>query len=188
MQRFRLTPPESAGEETQQLYRDFMRQTGSVRVPIYIQSLGHDPRLLRAYWERTKGCLLGGTLPMLLKELVVFTVSRVNGAAYCSACHAHAVLRLDETLSYADLDRMVYEGDTAFLPPAHAAAIRFAQDLATNANQVEDQAFQALLDAGFSDAEVHELLGVVDLAMMFNTYTSAVQLPIDPEYQAEIAA
>lgn len=185
MQRYQLTPPETAGAETREIYLDFMRRTGSDRIPVYVQSLGHSPQLLRAYWEKTKGCLLEGQLPLLLKEMVVFVVSRTNGAAYCTACHAHAVLQLDRTITYRDLDRMVAGGGD-FLPAAHQAAIRFAQRMAQDANAVDDAEFQALQDAGFSQDEVMELLGVIDLAIMFNTYTSGVRLPIDPEYLADV--
>ena len=49
---------------------------------------------------------------------------------------------------------------------------------------VTDEDFEALQAAGFSDSEIKELLGVIDLAMMFNCYTSGMRLPLDPQYKA----
>jgi alkylhydroperoxidase family enzyme len=56
--------------------------------------------------------------------------------------------------------------------------------MANDANAITDEDFDALSQAGFSPNEIKELLGVIDLAMMFNCYTSALRLPIDPQYKA----
>jgi AhpD family alkylhydroperoxidase len=99
MQRYALMDYASAPPEVRAIYDDYLQSTGSTSVPLWVQSLGHNPHLLRGYWERTKGSLVHGTLPGVLKEMVIFVVSVVNGSRYCSACHAHAVLTMDRTSS-----------------------------------------------------------------------------------------
>lgn len=188
MQRYSLTPYRDAAPATRAVYDEFLRLSGAAEPPIWMTSLGHNPTLMRAYWEKTRGCLIEGEVPYVLKEMIVFVVSRENGAQYCSACHAHAVLQLDPTLTYADLVTILDPHGRVPLPPAHRAAVDFAARMARDANAVSDADFERLYDAGYSEAEVRELLGVIDLAMMFNCYTSALQLPLDPQYKAMLAS
>lgn len=185
MKRYELVPYERASDAVRALYDDYLRTTGEATVPLWVQSLGTNPDLLRAYWERAKGSLARGSLPALLKEMVIFVVSVENGSRYCSACHAHAVLRMDATLKFEDLKALVDpQAGLPGMPPAFRAALALAQRIARNANGVPDADFDLLHQAGYSEDEVRELLSVIDLAVMFNAYTSALQLPLDPDYRA----
>lgn len=184
MQRYVLTNYEQASPGTREVYDEFLRLSGAAEPPIWMTSLGHNPTLVRAYWEKTRGCLLEGDLPVVLKEMAVFVVSRVNGAEYCSACHAHSALQLDPTLTYHDLVSVLDPSSTVPLPHSHRLALEFADKMAHDANAVSDNDFEKLQNAGFSESEIKELLSVIDLAMMFNCYTSGTRLPLDPQYKA----
>lgn len=184
MKRYELVNYEAADSATRAIYDEFLRCTGAPGVPNWVQSLGASPDLLAAYWHRTKGSLLRGTLPMILKEMVIFVVSVENGSRYCSACHAHAVLSLDATLKFDQLMALTVPGDNSVgLPPSYRAALDFAIEIARNPNEVSDESFQRLEEADFSDPEIRELISLVNLAVMFNSYTSASRLPLDPEYR-----
>lgn len=184
MKRFELVDYEEATPGVRGVYDDFLRSTGSTFVPIWVQSLGADEHLLRAYWERTKGSLVYGKLPAVLKEMVVFAVSVHNGARYCSAAHAHTLLSLDPTLSYDHLLRIVDpEAERADLPGAYRVAIDFAVLSAKNPDAITDAHYEALQEADFTDEEVRELQSVIDLAQMFNSYSRSLQLPLDPEFR-----
>jgi alkylhydroperoxidase family enzyme len=184
MQRYSLIAYTEAPTDVRAIYDDFLRGTGSSSVPIWVQSLGATPHLLHAYWQRTKGSLLLGSIPGILKEMVIFVVSVVNNSRYCSACHAHAVLSMDRTLKFEDLDALLDSSDRRLqLPRSHRVALDFAMAAARDANAIDDAHFQALQDADFSDGEIRELLSVIDLAKMFNAYTSAMRLPLDPDYR-----
>ncbi|HRC07287.1 MAG TPA: carboxymuconolactone decarboxylase family protein [Miltoncostaeales bacterium] len=184
MKRYELVGYDEASPATRLIYDDYLRSTGSIEVPYWLQSLGATPDLLSAYWERTKGSLLHGSLPMILKEMVIFVVSVENGSRYCSACHAHAVLSLDPSLKFDQLMSLTVPGDaSAGLPPSYRAALDFAVAAAQNANGLDDAAFERLHEADFSDEEVLELLSLVNLAVMFNSYTSTARLPLDPDYR-----
>lgn len=80
MQRYTLVSYDDASDEAREVYDDYLRTTGSTEVPIWVQSLGHSAALARAYWERAKGTLFSGHLPLPLKEMIVFTVSARHGA------------------------------------------------------------------------------------------------------------
>lgn len=184
MTRYTLTDPLTACPATRAVYDDYLQCTGDTTVPIWLQSLGHSPALARAYWERAKGTLLCGTLPLPLKEMIVFAVSALNGARYCSACHAQAVLRLDETMSH-DMLRAFVEGRFEVdLPPIYRAAVVFAAKVVADPNAIEDSDFEPLRTEGFSATEICEILAVIDMTAMFNIYTSTLQLDLDPSYRA----
>jgi len=184
MQRYTLTEYEKASPMTKDVYDDFMRTTGATEVPIWLESLGHSAELARSYWERAKGTLFAGNLPLPLKEMIVFVASAKNGARYCSACHAQNVLSLDRCLSFDDLSTYLESGAAKSLPAYYRSVVNFASKVATNANSLNDTDFEALLDEGFSKEEICEIIAVIDMATMFNVYTSALKLDLDPQYRA----
>ncbi len=184
MQRYTLTEYEDASQGTREVYDDLMRTTGAAEAPVWIKSLGHNPALARAYWERAKGTLFSGSLPLPLKEMIVFVVSARHGARYCAACHAQAVLSLDQSLAFGDLQRFLSDGAGAQLPAYYRSVVAFASKVAADANGLDDGDFENLLDEGFSLHEIGEIIAVIDMATMFNVYTSALQLDLDPHYRA----
>lgn len=184
MQRYTLTPYDAASPATRHVYDDFMLATGATSVPIWLQSMGHSPALTRAYWERAKGTLFADYLPLPLKEMIVFVVSARNGARYCSACHAQNVLNLDKALSFGDLHSFLHSPEGTRLPPYYEAVVAFAEKVAVDPNYVSDADFEALMDEGFTREEICEIVAVIDMATMFNIYTSTLQLDLDPQYEA----
>jgi len=184
MQRYTLTEYDNCSPETRAVYDDFMRTTGATSVPIWIKSLGHSGALARAYWERAKGTLFSGSLPLPLKEMIVFVVSAKNGANYCSACHAQNVLSLDKTLSFDDLVATLQSESDFELPAYYKSVVKFAIKVVNDANQLSDADFEELMDDGFSREEICEIIAVIDMATMFNVYTSSLKLDLDPEYRA----
>jgi uncharacterized peroxidase-related enzyme len=184
MQRYTLTEYADASSETRAVFDDFMRTTGATAVPIWLKSLGHSAPLARAYWERAKGTLFAGNLPLPLKEMIVFVVSARNGARYCSACHAQNVLSLDKTLAFDDLKDLLRADGSFTLPPYYAAVVDFAGKLTEDPNGLDDADFEALMDEGFSKTEICEIIAVIDMATMFNVYTSSLRLDLDPDYRA----
>lgn len=184
MPRYLLTEYEEASPESREVYDDYMRSTGDTSVPIWLRSLGHSAALARAYWERAKGTLLSGSLPLPLKEMIVFVVSARNGARYCSACHAQSVLNLDKSLAFGDLQCLLRPDSELQLPAYYRSVVNFAIKVAMDANRLDDEAFEELTDEGFSKEEICEIIAVVDMTTMFNVYTSALRLDLDPEYRA----
>ena len=184
MKRYLITEYEKASQVTREVYDDYMRTTGSHSVPLWLKSLGHNGALTRAYWERAKGTLFSGHLPLPLKEMIVFIVSAKHGARYCSACHAQNVLSLDKSLNFNDLQSFIKASSDLKLPVYYKNVSEFVDKVATDANSIIDNDFENLMEEGFSKEEICEIISVIDLATMFNVYTSSLQLDLDPEYQA----
>ena len=188
MKRYTLVEYDQASPQVREIYDDFLRTTQSTNIPIWVKSLGGNKDLLFAYWERTKGSLATGSLPNLLKEMVIFVVSIENGSRYCSACHAHAVLSLDSSLKFEDLTALAEVHDSIILPDSYRVALKFTKRVAQDPNCTKDEHFQSLHDAGFDSNEVAELLSVINLAVMFNNYAITLRLPIDADYKPVIGA
>lgn len=184
MKRYLLTEYDKASEATKSVYDDFMQTTGAESVPIWLKSLGHSSALTRAYWERAKGTLFSGSLPLPLKEMIVYIVSARHGARYCSACHAQSVLSLDKTLNLEDLQTFLHTDDDMDLPVYYKSVSKFVDKAAAEPNCMTDEDFEALMDEGFNQEEIIEIIAVIDLATMFNVYTSTLGLDLDPDYEA----
>ncbi len=184
--RYIVTEYKDAAPETQEVYNDYMRTTGDSSVPLWLKSLGHSPALTRAYWERAKGTLFSGALPLPLKEMIVFIVSAKHGARYCSACHAQNVLSLDKALCFEDLQSFLKSDKGSKLPVYYEKVAQFVSKTAINPNCLSDEDFEELMDEGFTKEEICEIVAVIDLASMFNVYTSSLRIDLDPEYRAII--
>ncbi len=184
MKRYIITEYKEASPETQKVYDDYMRTTGAASVPIWLKSLGHSAALTKAYWERAKGTLFSGSLPLPLKEMIVFIVSAKHGARYCSACHAQNVLNLDKSLEFGDLKSFVNSETASNLPTYYKHVSKFVSTLVADPNGLSDDDFEELMDEGFSQEEICEIIAVIDLASMFNIYTSSLKMDLDPEYCA----
>lgn len=186
MQRYIITEYNEASPEVQAVYDNYMSTTGATSVPVWLKSLGHSAALVRAYWERAKGTLFGGSLALALKEMIVFIVSAQNGARYCSACHAQCLLSLDKTLSFDNLKSISNSDIDIMLPAYYRNVVAFAKKVACNPNNLQDNDFETLMDEGFSKEEICEIIAVIDLTAMFNIYTSSLRLDLDPDYCAII--
>lgn len=186
MIRYALTEYKEASDDVRAVYDDYMRVTGDTKVPVWLKSMGHSAALARSYWERSKGTLFAGSIPLPLKEMIVFVVSGMHGAKYCTACHAQSVLQLDKSLNFEDLQAFISDSKSFQMPESYRRVVHFAMHVVEDANKISDEEFNALQDDGFTLLEIGEIISVIDLASMFNIYTSTLRLHLDPEYRAII--
>jgi alkylhydroperoxidase family enzyme len=171
----------SASPEVRAIYDDIRATLGVPDVPNWVKAMGGNATLLRGNWEKTKAVLAAGSLPPLLKELALFYVSTKRGSEYCSACHAHAALQIDRTLTMQNLMQIV-RGELGILPQPFRVALEVVGAAALEPTSLTGADFDRLMQAGFSKEEIPELLALADLAVMFNTITMTYRVPLDPDY------
>src|SRR3954451_15391715 len=106
MPRFQPVEYENASPEVRTIYDEFCATLHTTKLPMWVKASGSNPVLLRGLWEKTKATLVFGKVPALLKELIIFCISTKRGAEYCTACHAHAALQHDPSLTFADLKNL----------------------------------------------------------------------------------
>lgn len=70
----------------------------------------------------------------------------------------------------------IRSGSYADLPRRHQVAAEFATQAADDPHRLTDEHFDSLAEAGFSELNVVELIGVVGLSMFVDTYGIAKDL------------
>ena len=136
------------------IYDEIMEVTGQPDVPNVMKALGTNEKTLRAVWTMFRNTVIEGSLPNLLKELILFRISIHGGNEYCKALHAHAACTLEPTLSYKDLRAMAEGQSLAGLPASFQAAINIVPRMALEPQSVADDQFayeEQLRDEGFSE-------------------------------------
>lgn len=67
------------------------------KIPSFWRVMARNPAYLKATWERYKVVMLGGTLPLLTKEIIALSVSAAHNCDYCIGSHTAAVQKLGLT-------------------------------------------------------------------------------------------
>lgn len=175
MARYQLVSQKAAPEEVRAIYADIRREFG--RVPTFFQSMAMSPSILKGTWEKVRGTLIEGQVPRTVKEMIIVAVSSANNCLYCQEMHSALLGAMG--INGTTLTSLVEDFNTAELPARLKLAIAFGVQAATDPASLSSNDFARLAQAGFSQAEIIELVGVADLAASLNTYADALALPTD---------
>jgi len=147
------------------------------RVPNLFKTYANHVPLLRANWNKVKAVMGEGSLDQKTKQTIAVLVSRDNGCAYCVAAHTGALRAIGVT----DDEIKVIEENLAQanFSAKELALISFARKANTSPLRISDEEFSAVKQAGASDAEIIEALGVMELFTSFNKFLDALQVEID---------
>ena len=147
------------------------RQLGVV--PNMMRTMARSPRVLEGYLALS-GALRRGLLPATLQEQIALAVAESNACNYCLS--AHTALGRTAGLSEEQLSAS-REGRAA---EAKAnAALQFASAVLERRGGISDQEFARVRDAGFSDAEIAEIIAHVALNVLTNYFNRAAETEID---------
>jgi AhpD family alkylhydroperoxidase len=105
-----------AGEALLSIYDEILATLKLTVVPEWVVYLGGCPHLLSGFWQMVKGTPTNGELNQLLQELILFCVSRTNGAPYCTEIHVASAIKLNSALTYHDLLDISCGNTNAVLP------------------------------------------------------------------------
>lgn len=112
------------------------------------------------------GALGKGALSAKTREALALTVANVNGCNYCNSAHGYIAANLLK-VDAPEIDR---QREARSADPKLEAALRFARAVALNRGAVDEAEFAAVRAAGYTDAELIEIVGAVAL----NTYTNYI--------------
>lgn len=146
-------------------------------VPNLFKTYANHVPLLRANWNKVKAVMGEGSLDQKTKQTIAVLVSGDNGCAYCVAAHTGALRAIGVT----DDEIKVIEENLAQanFSAKELALISFARKANTTPLRISDEEFSAVKQAGASDAEIIEALGVMELFTSFNKFLDALQVEID---------
>jgi uncharacterized peroxidase-related enzyme len=152
---------EAAPAASQPLLQVVKRKLGVV--PNLFRLVSNSPAALEGYLALSEA-LGKGTLPAATHERIALAVAEVNGCSYCLSAHSYLakqVAKLD--LSEVDANRSGTSSD-----PAAAAAVKFAAKVVRERGHVGESDVRTLKAAGYTDAQVVEIV----LHVALNTWTN----------------
>lgn len=152
---------ESAPVAAQSLLRAVHQQLGSV--PNLFRLVAVSPPALEGYLGMS-GALAKGALPAQTRERIALAVAEINGCTYCLSAHTY----LGKNLAKLDDEEMDANRRGTSTDPKAAAAVRFAAKVTERRGKVSAEDVQAVKMAGYSDAQIIEIVQHVAL----NTWTN----------------
>ncbi len=146
-------------------------QLGSV--PNLFRLVGQSPAALEGMLGLNGA--LGKTLDARTRERIALAVAQVNGCDYCLSAHTYLGLNLAKLdASEVALARQGHSAD-----PKADAAVSFAAHVARQRGRVSDADIAAVKKAGFTEAQVIEIVGLVALNVFTNFVNNVAQTDID---------
>jgi uncharacterized peroxidase-related enzyme len=154
---------ESAPAASQPLLQAVNKQLGSV--PNLFRLVANSPAALEGYLGMS-GALGKGALAAQTRERIALAVAEINGCGYCLSAHTY----LGKNLAKLDDAEMAANRSGASNNPKADAAVRFAAKVTRQRGKVSAEDVSAVRNAGYSDAEIIEIVQHVAL----NTWTNYI--------------
>jgi len=181
MSRISIPSFDSAPEASKATLDAVHKQLGTV--PNLFRLIAVSPAALTAYTSYQSA--LSRTLDVKTRERIALAVAQVNGCDYCLSAHTYLGLNLAKiSAEEIALNRKGASTDVK----AHAA-VSFATKVARKRGHVSDADIAAVRVAGFTDAQIVEIVALVAENSFTNYLNEVAKTDIDfPEVRALEAA
>ncbi len=183
----RLTPI-MGSEFTRQVQALFARfHLDPAQAPNFLRILAKSPAVTEAY-AGAEQALAAGQLTAADRERLALAVAEINDSKYCLV--AHTLTSRDAGLGDEDI-RLARKA--AATDPKAEAMLRFTQAVVLHRGNIRDEALKAVREAGFSDAEVIEIVANIALNIFTNYLNLVANTEVDfpllhPELKSTDAA
>ncbi len=118
---------------------------------------------------------LSSTFDVKTRERIALAVAEVNGCDYCLSAHTYLALNLAKlSPDEVALNRKGHSADAKA-----DAAVQFASRVTTERGQLSDSDLKAARDAGLSDAQIVEIVGLVAENTFTNYLNNVAKTDID---------
>lgn len=142
-------------------------------VPNMFRVLSSSPAVLQGFTAYNGA--LGKTLDVKTRERIALAVAQVNGCDYCLSAHTFLGLNLAKiTPEEVALNRQGRSGDAK----ANAAVV-FAAKVVRERGHVTDADIKAVRDAGYTDAQIVEIVAVTAESIFTNILNIIADTDID---------
>lgn len=182
MNRITLPAPDQIPAATLPLLDAVKKQLGVV--PNLMKLVGNSPAALEGYLS-LNGALNKGALDAKTRERIALAIAEINGCSYCLSAHTYLgknVAKLDDAEIAANRN-----GNSS--DPKAAAAVHFAARVAQERGHVSDSDLNAVKAAGYTQAEIVEIVLHVALNTLTNYINEVAQTEIDfPKVDVKKAA
>lgn len=180
---WRITPIAECGtapEDLEEIAGALFRKNKGI--PNFLRLLAQCRPALLAY-ARAEEALANGALAASLRERIALAVAEINGSAYCVASHTKNGKRtgLSDAEMHAALKATAADSKTETM-------LHFVQALVLQRGEVSDEDFAAVRKAGFSEAEIIEILANVVLNIFTNYFNILARTELDNSFCRPAAA
>lgn len=175
MARLEALEKQDVAQEVLPIYEEIGKVFG--RVPNIFKTYAHFPPLLKANWEKLKAVMMEGSLRRELKEAIALVVSEANACQYCIAAHGLALQQLG--FSRERIGALVKSLEAAGFELREQKLLELARKSTKDANSVTDRDIEELQKIGWSESEIVEAQGVMELFTGFNKFLDSLAVDID---------
>jgi AhpD family alkylhydroperoxidase len=168
---FALIAPDTAPDDARDLLATTQQQLG--RVPNLYAAMANSPTALGGYLA-FRGGLQKGSLDVKMRERVALRVAQLNDCDYCVAAHTFRGGKIGLTSQDLIDTRLGRHEDGKT-----DAALRFVTALVGRDNAQIDAGTKAVLEAGWTEAQVGEIVAHVALNVFSNLFKQVAHPPLD---------
>lgn len=181
MSRIKLVTRETANPDQKALLDTIQKKLGMV--PNFLNVMAHSPDALQAFLGLNT-LAEAGLLDPKIRQSIALVVAQDNSCEYCLSAHSAMGRKAGLSNSEIEANRSGTSEDAKA-----AAAVTFAHALNKHMGDMTQAEFDAIRDAGFSDAEIVEIIIHVGMNILTNLLGKAVQVDIDfPKVSAFLEA
>ncbi|WP_018276088.1 peroxidase-related enzyme [Teredinibacter turnerae] len=171
MSRINVVKNDIANVEQAALFEAINSKLGVV--PNVMRVIANSPSALRAFLG-LHAIAEEGELELKTRERIALGVAEQNACEYCVS--AHTAIGRKVGLSSAEIEANRAGGSQ---DAKAAEAVKFARSVAKNTGEVTTAELMAIREAGFSDAEIIEIITHVALNLFTNMIGKASRVEID---------
>jgi uncharacterized peroxidase-related enzyme len=181
MSRINVVNRDSANAEQAELLDAIESQLGAV--PNFLKVLANSPAALRAFLGLHE---IGsqGSIDAQTGERIALAIAQKNACEYCVSAHTAIARKAGLGNSEIEANRAGSSEDAKA-----AAAVKFARALAEHNGEVTTSEILAVRNAGYSDAEIVEIITHVGMNILTNILGKASRVEIDfPRVELKLAS
>lgn len=171
MARLPIQVTESATGSNKEIFAALQKGLGMV--PNMTRVMANSPAVLQAF-AQFNGAMSTAKLSGQIREQIALLTAEANACTYCLS--AHSALGKMVGLNQAQIDAARHREST---DPRTFAALKFAQAVIDLRGGIGDSDFKAVRAAGFSDAEIAEIVAAVALNFFTNFFNRAFDVDVD---------
>lgn len=180
MSRINVVTQDTANSEQSALLDAIQSQLG--RVPNFLKVFANSPAALRAFLG-LHGIANEGSLDAQTRERVALAIAQQNACEYCLS--AHTEIGGNAGLNRAEIQANREGGSH---DAKAAVAVKLARSLAEHKGEVTTAELLEARDAGFSDADIVEIITHVGMNILTNILGKASRVEIDfPKVELKVS-
>jgi uncharacterized peroxidase-related enzyme len=187
--RVELVDPETAPPATQAAYGEIRRDWGGMLFTDW-RPLGRSPAIMLAVHKlffNLQGEKGGSLTDVRDKELVAIKTSHMNGCDYCLGHNVDFGQQVGLTLEQIQAAVSAEYAQSDVLDERQKALLRWTESVTRNTAEEDDEAFAGMRQH-YSDAEIAELTLMSGLFNMWNRFTKAMHVQLEPAEERQLVA